>query len=43
MKIVFIVTDGKMHKISELVGEGKYVLVDFWAPSSSSHKESLLL
>ena len=23
--------DGKMHKISELVGEGKYVLVDFWA------------
>ena len=21
----------KMHKISELVGEGKYVLVDFWA------------
>ena len=24
-------SDGKMHKISELVGEGKYVLVDFWA------------
>jgi thiol-disulfide isomerase/thioredoxin len=23
--------DGKMHKISELVGNGKYVLVDFWA------------
>ena len=23
--------EGKMHKISELVGEGKYVLVDFWA------------
>ena len=23
--------DGKMHKISELVGEGKWVLVDFWA------------
>ncbi len=23
--------DGKIHKISELVGEGKYVLVDFWA------------
>lgn len=23
--------NGKMHKISELVGEGKYVLVDFWA------------
>ena len=23
--------DGKMHKISELVGEGKFVLVDFWA------------
>ena len=23
--------DGKLHKISELVGEGKYVLVDFWA------------
>ena len=23
--------DGKMHKMSELVGEGKYVLVDFWA------------
>ena len=23
--------DGKMHRISELVGEGKYVLVDFWA------------
>ena len=23
--------DGKMHKISELIGEGKYVLVDFWA------------
>ncbi|MBR4897581.1 MAG: AhpC/TSA family protein [Prevotella sp.] len=23
--------DGKMHKISDLVGEGKYVLVDFWA------------
>ena len=23
--------DGKMHKISELVGEGKYVFVDFWA------------
>lgn len=22
---------GKMHKISELVGEGKWVLVDFWA------------
>ena len=23
--------EGKIHKISELVGEGKYVLVDFWA------------
>lgn len=23
--------DGKPHKISELVGEGKWVLVDFWA------------
>ena len=23
--------DGTMHKVSELVGEGKYVLVDFWA------------
>ena len=23
--------DGKMHKISDLVGEGKWVLVDFWA------------
>lgn len=23
--------DGKTHKISELVGEGKWVLVDFWA------------
>jgi thiol-disulfide isomerase/thioredoxin len=23
--------DGKMHKISEFIGEGKYVLVDFWA------------
>ena len=23
--------DGKMHKISELVGNGRYVLVDFWA------------
>ena len=23
--------EGKLHKISELVGEGKYVLVDFWA------------
>ena len=23
--------DGKMHKLSELVGDGKYVLVDFWA------------
>ena len=23
--------DGTMHKISELVGEGKWVLVDFWA------------
>lgn len=23
--------DGRMHKISELVGEGKWVLVDFWA------------
>jgi thiol-disulfide isomerase/thioredoxin len=23
--------DGKMHKVSELVGPGKYVLVDFWA------------
>ena len=23
--------DGKMHKISELVGEGKWVLIDFWA------------
>ena len=23
--------DGKMHRISEIVGEGKYVLVDFWA------------
>lgn len=24
-------TEGKMHKLSELVGKGKYVLVDFWA------------
>lgn len=24
-------TDGKMHRISELVGKGKWVLVDFWA------------
>ena len=24
-------TEGKIHKISELVGDGKYVLVDFWA------------
>lgn len=23
--------DGKLHKVSELVGEGKWVLVDFWA------------
>ena len=23
--------DGRQHKLSELVGEGKYVLVDFWA------------
>ena len=23
--------DGKLHKISDLVGEGKWVLVDFWA------------
>lgn len=23
--------DGKMHKVSDLVGEGKWVLVDFWA------------
>ena len=23
--------DGKMHKISDFVGEGKYILVDFWA------------
>ena len=23
--------DGNMHKVSELVGEGKWVLVDFWA------------
>lgn len=23
--------EGKMHKISELVGQGKWVLVDFWA------------
>ena len=23
--------DGKMHKLSELVGEGRWVLVDFWA------------
>ena len=23
--------NGKMHKISELMAEGKYVLVDFWA------------
>ena len=23
--------DGTMHKVSELVGEGKWVLVDFWA------------
>ncbi len=23
--------EGKMHKVSELVGEGKWVLVDFWA------------
>ena len=23
--------DGKMHKLSETVGEGKWVLVDFWA------------
>ena len=23
--------DGKIHKISELMGEGNYVLVDFWA------------
>ena len=23
--------DGKIHKVSELVGEGKWVLVDFWA------------
>ena len=24
-------TDGKMHKLSEYVGKGKWVLVDFWA------------
>lgn len=24
-------TEGKMHKLSEFVGNGKYVLVDFWA------------
>ena len=24
-------TEGKMHKLSEFVGQGKYVLVDFWA------------
>ena len=24
-------TDGKMHKLSEFVGKGKWVLVDFWA------------
>jgi peroxiredoxin len=24
-------TDGKMHKLSEYVGQGKWVLVDFWA------------
>ena len=24
-------TEGKMHKLSEVVGKGKYVLVDFWA------------
>ena len=24
-------TDGKMHKLSELTGTGKWVLVDFWA------------
>ena len=24
-------SDSKMHKLSELVGDGKYVLVDFWA------------
>lgn len=24
-------TEGKMHKLSEFVGKGKYVLVDFWA------------
>ena len=23
--------DGKMHKLSEYIGEGKYVLLDFWA------------
>jgi len=26
-----VAPDGKMHKISELVGEGHWVLVDFWA------------
>ena len=25
-------TEGKMHKLSEFVGKGKYVLADFWAP-----------
>ena len=24
-------TDGKMHKLSEYVGKGKWVLIDFWA------------
>ena len=24
-------TEGKMHKLSEFVGKGKYVLMDFWA------------
>ena len=24
-------TDGKMHKLSEYVGQGKWILVDFWA------------
>ena len=24
-------TDGKTHKLSEYVGKGKYVLIDFWA------------